>query len=199
MKNSKTFKMQLKTERLFLRPLKIEDAQAYAELTSDPRLLIYELNEPYSKEHSDAELSYWIDRYLTIGVFGFYEIAIECAENHTFIGTVNLNYRDIGQQILEIGFRVLYDCQNNGYMTEAMAGIIDYAFKNHDIHKIFCCSDANNKSAIRVFEKLNMEKEGVLKKHIQLPNGDYADEVVYALFNEARLNALTKKELKIIQ
>jgi RimJ/RimL family protein N-acetyltransferase len=177
--------MIIKTPRLTLRPYKLDDIDAFAELNSDPRLLTYELHEPYDFERSKAELLYWIDAYQnTDGAFGFFEMAITLTDTRQFIGLVNFTFRDIGQQVLELGFRIMYDFQNNGYATEALEAVINHAFTLHPIHKVYCCSDAANKSAVRVFEKLKMDKEATLKKHIQMANGVYIDEVVYAILKD---------------
>lgn len=175
--------MIIQTPRLTLRPYKLDDIEAFSELNSDLRLLTYELHEPYDFERSKEELLYWIDAYQkTDGAFGFYEMAITLTDTQQLIGLVNFNFRDIGQKVLEMGFRVMYDFQNKGYCTEALDAVINHAFTQHSVHKIFCCSDVENKSALRVFEKLKMEKEATLKMHILMPNGFYIDEVVYAIF-----------------
>jgi [ribosomal protein S5]-alanine N-acetyltransferase len=175
--------MIIQTPRLTLRPYKLDDIEAYSELNSDPRLLTYELHEPYDFEMSKQVLLYWIDAYQkTDGAFGFSEMAVTLTDSEQLIGLITFTFRDIKQQVLELGFRFMYDFQNKGYCTEALHAVMQHAFTQHSIHKIFCCSDAENKSALRVFEKLKMEKEATLKMHILMPNGFYIDEVVYAIF-----------------
>jgi [ribosomal protein S5]-alanine N-acetyltransferase len=175
--------MIIQTPRLTLRPYKLDDIDAFSELNSDPRLLTYELHEPYDFDQSKEVLLYWIDAYQkTDGAFGFFEMAVMLTDTVQLIGLVTFTFRDINQKILELGFRVMYDFQNKGYGTEALEAVIHHAFTQHPIRKIYCCSDAENKSAIHVFEKLKMEKEATLKMHTLMPNGAYIDEVVYAIF-----------------
>jgi [ribosomal protein S5]-alanine N-acetyltransferase len=175
--------MIIQTPRLTLRPYKLDDIEAFTELNSDPRLLTYELHEPYDFDRSKEELLYWIDAYQkTDGAFGFSEMAVMLTDTKQVIGLVDFTFRDMRQNVLELGFRIMYDFQNKGYGTEALQAVINHAFTEHSIRKIYCCSDAENKSAVTVFEKLKMEKEATLKMHTLMPNGTYIDEVVYAIF-----------------
>jgi [ribosomal protein S5]-alanine N-acetyltransferase len=175
--------MIIQTSRLTLRPYKLDDIEAFAELNSDPRLLMYELHEPYDLERSKEELLFWIDAHQkTDGAFGFSEMAVMLTDTKQIIGLVDFTFRDIRQKVLELGFRIMYDFQNKGYGTEVLEAVINHAFTQQPIRKIYCCSDAENKCAIHVFEKLKMEKEATLKMHTLMPNGTYIDEVVYAIF-----------------
>jgi RimJ/RimL family protein N-acetyltransferase len=192
--------MLIKTDRLLLRPYTYDDLIAYHELNSDPRLLTYELHLPFNKNETKRNLLYWMQmakdnhaqsktyriggkKNAPLGI-GAYEMGIELVAEERIIGLFSSCFRDIGSSVLEIGMRIHYDYHGQGFATEALKGVMEEAFSNTDIHRIFGCTDARNKACIKVFENVGMQREGHLRKSIRLPDDTYADEVIYAILKE---------------
>ncbi len=61
---------------------------------------------------------------------------------------------------VEIGYGTDDDYRNNGYMTEAISGLIQWATVNKKIRKIKAETDKTNISSIRILEKNNFEITG---------------------------------------
>jgi [ribosomal protein S5]-alanine N-acetyltransferase len=178
-------RMIIKTPRLHLRPYTYDDLDDYHALNADPRLLAYELHQPFRLNETKNYLAYWMNAAKDNDEqFGTYEMAIELIKEERVIGLFSTIYRDIGSSVLEIGMRLHYDYQHQGYATEALKAIIDEAFSSTDIHRIFGCTDARNTACIKVFEKIGMQREGYLRQSIRMPDDTYADEVVYAILRE---------------
>lgn len=62
--------------------------------------------------------------------------------------------------VVEIGYGFLKDYWNNGYATEAVGALIQWAFNTSKVEKVIADTMQNNYGSIRVLEKLGMEKVG---------------------------------------
>ncbi|WP_214765802.1 MULTISPECIES: GNAT family N-acetyltransferase [unclassified Exiguobacterium] len=59
---------------------------------------------------------------------------------------------------VEIGYGLLEHYWQNGYATEAVAGLIQWARQTTAVSNIAAKTDATNRGSIRVLEKVNMER-----------------------------------------
>lgn len=57
-----------------------------------------------------------------------------------------------------------------GYMTEATQAIIDWAFQQPSLYRVYATTDVENVASQRVLEKVGMQCEGILRKYILHPN-----------------------------
>jgi RimJ/RimL family protein N-acetyltransferase len=64
----------------------------------------------------------------------------------------------------DIGFALAKRNWGNGYMTEAAQAIVDWAFKQDGIFRVWAFCDRENRSSARVLEKVGMRREGVLRR-----------------------------------
>lgn len=80
----------------------------------------------------------------------------------------------------EIGFMLHSDYYNQGFMSEALKETCNFIFKNTVIKRIAAEACIENIGSIRVLEKNNFKKEGILKKSA-IYNGKVYDECLYAL------------------
>jgi len=67
--------------------------------------------------------------------------------------------------------------------TEAGKVIVDYAYKELNLHKITARTFAPNKASHRIAEKLGFKHEITLKKEIYI-DGEYVDVLEYAIFKD---------------
>lgn len=70
--------------------------------------------------------------------------------------------------------------KGKGIATQAGKLILDYAFKQLRLNKVYLFTETNNIVAQRLFERLGFVKEGCLIKDI-VSHGEYADRFVYGL------------------
>ncbi|MFP3596994.1 GNAT family N-acetyltransferase [Chryseobacterium sp. SIMBA_029] len=66
---------------------------------------------------------------------------------------------------LEIGYATYPDFQLNGFMTEAISGLVNWAFQEENINTILAETDLNNIASIRVLEKNNFTLESQTKNN----------------------------------
>ena len=174
--------MIIETARLVTRPLKKTDFLDYHNLNSDQRNFEFELFRPYSIDETELKFNYWLERNLEFdGQIGTTEFCIEHRVQKKLIGVISGLYRDLNSKILEIGISISYENTNKGYGFEALKAYIAYAFSKANIHRIFASTDTRNIACIRLLEKLQMTKEGVLRRNVLMPDGKYYDEVLYSI------------------
>lgn len=122
------------TDRLILRPWKMDDADAFFYgWANDPEVTKYLTWNPHENiEVTKSILSNWIDEYKKPERINF---AIELKDNHELIGGIDVvGYLD---GVPVIGYTLKKDKWNNGYMTEACKALIDFLFSlGHDIIRI---------------------------------------------------------------
>ena len=81
----------------------------------------------------------------------------------------------------EIGYGLVSDeFKRKGLMKEALSPIIDYGFKEMNLHRIEAFASPKNTPSIKLLNFNNFQEEGLLKEHY-LKDGVYEDSAVYAL------------------
>jgi ribosomal-protein-alanine N-acetyltransferase len=80
------------------------------------------------------------------------------------IEMINIDFSGI-----TLGFALAKPYWGQGYMPEALRGIIEWCFRQDDIYRVWAFCDVENHSSARALEKAGMHQEGILKKWISLP------------------------------
>lgn len=87
---------------------------------------------------------------------------------------------DVMRKNAELGYWVAEPFWGKGIVSAAILQMVDYGFKNFDIHRIFARPFGNNKASQRVLEKTGFVLEAHIKRNIY-KNGEYLDEMIYAV------------------
>jgi ribosomal-protein-alanine N-acetyltransferase len=85
--------------------------------------------------------------------------------------------------IYEIGYFIKPEYWGQGFGTEMASALINYLFKNTNIHKVIASCNFNNVVSENIMLKLGMKKEGVFKKK-RYKNDRWEDEIKYGLLKE---------------
>ena len=72
----------------------------------------------------------------------------------------------------------------NGYALEAARSLVDFGFRTLPIHRLYAETNAENRAARDLAERLGMRLEGVLR-HTKFFRGRWWDTAIYALLSEA--------------
>ncbi|MBE6023391.1 MAG: GNAT family N-acetyltransferase [Cellulosilyticum sp.] len=142
----------LQTERLLLRPFYKEDARAVFETwESDSEVAQY----MFWKSHKDIhKTEAWIAKEIEkVEEEDWYRWAITLKETEVLIGT-GLIYVEDEYGEYEIAYNLGKKFWGQGYTTEAMAGIIQFAKETLGVKKIMGRHAKENISSGRVMEKL---------------------------------------------
>jgi len=70
----------------------------------------------------------------------------------------------------ELGYVLARPHWGKGYMTEVVKAVIDWAFQQPEIYRVWAVCDVDNLASSRVMEKAGMTREGVLRRWSVHPN-----------------------------
>lgn len=84
----------------------------------------------------------------------------------------------------EIGYGIFSDeFRNRGIMSEVIPRVIEYGFGPMDLNRIEAFAAEYNAPSIKLLEKMDFAREGVLKQHYCV-DGRHEDSTVFALLRE---------------
>ena len=151
----------LNTERLTLRPLSLEDWEAYAAAWADPRLTTFIGGQPRTRTESWGKFLQGIGLWPILG-YGYWSFIDR--ESGTFLGNGGLARFERGLPELEgypeAGWAFVPDAWGRGLATEAMAAILGWADETLGGPEIRCIIDPGNTASQRVAAKLEFEAMG---------------------------------------
>lgn len=173
--------MRLETERLIIRPISLNDKNEIFEYRSDAETNKYQGWIP--KNIDDVEtfigkISKNIDEPET-----WFQFVIIKRENHKIIGDLGIHFYDFDNKQVEIGCTLNKNFQNKGYATESLKKVIDFLFNELKKHRIISSIDPENKSSIRLVERIGFRKEAHFVKSLFL-NGKWVDDLIFALIEK---------------
>ncbi len=145
------------TERLDLRPWSIEDLPGLHGLWTDPgvRRFLWD-GEVIPLEKAEEVVRAGIDSFDHHG-FGFWGVRERGREK--LIGFGGFRFVEPGRDV-EILYGIDPPLWGRGYATEAARALIDWAFRETELTRIFAGADAPNRASFRVLEKLGMRYDG---------------------------------------
>lgn len=151
----------LETDRLILRHLTAGDAGFMLGLLNEPSWIQF-IGDRGVRTLEDARA--YIERgpsasYERFG-FGFY--LVELKEGGGAAGICGLAKRDALEDV-DIGFAFLPQFRGRGYAHEAAAAVIEYAGSALGLRRVVAVTARDNRSSIRLLEKLGMSFEGVVR------------------------------------
>ncbi|MBN1536393.1 MAG: GNAT family N-acetyltransferase [Anaerolineales bacterium] len=89
------------------------------------------------------------------------------------------------QRNLEIGGTWYgIDYQRTAVNTESKYLLLKHAFEVMDVIRVQIKTDVRNIASQRAIERLGAVKEGVMRKHMILPDGYIRDSVIYSIVND---------------
>lgn len=171
----------LQGPRVTVRPPAPEDWPQWAEVrgrnrahlvTLEPRwpnnclsrdFFIRRLERQYSDWHKDRAYSFVI------------------MDKKNLLGGININNVCRGAaQYATLGYWLDAQAQGQGYMSEALALVIDYGFKTLKLHRFNAGCLPHNDKSVNLLKRLGFEEEGFARKYVQI-NGQWQDHRLFGL------------------
>jgi len=143
----------LETGRLTLRRPTLVDVKAIARLANDRRIAenTRRLPHPYRGEHAEQFVN-------TLADSGR-ETVFLIERDFQPIGMVGIDWRE--PDAPELGYWLGVDHWGQGFATEAVRAVIDYAFEEFDIEHLFAGARVANPASRNVLEKCGFQWSGV--------------------------------------
>ncbi|MDX9928782.1 MAG: GNAT family protein [Bacteroidales bacterium] len=148
----------------------------YANNRNVARYLTDEFPHPYTEE--DARI--FIERVMKSDSLLIRTIEV----NGEASGAIGVHPQsDVHRRNAEMGYWLAEDYWGRGIVTRAIGEMVDMAFGELDIDRIFARPFSNNPRSQRVLEKTGFILEGRFEKTL-IKNGEYLDELIYAVRKE---------------
>jgi RimJ/RimL family protein N-acetyltransferase len=170
----------LRTERLVLRLFRDDDFEAVYDMQSRPEVARYLYWSPRDRSGAAKSLREKL-KCSSIKVEGdILNLAVERAEGGPAIGDLMLHYVSATHRQAEVGYILHPDAQGHGFATEATRAVVDLAFRELKVHRVFGQIDARNTASARVLERVGLRREAHLVEN-EWVKGEWTDEVIYAV------------------
>lgn len=167
------------TKRLLLRLPRVSDAKAifcnYAQDSEATRYLVW---RPYTDIRDTETFLKHCEMVWRENLE--FPWAITLQENDDVIGMVGLRINDFKA---DVGYVIGPSWWSQGYATEAVQPVVDWALSQPTIFRVWAMVDVDNPASARVLEKVGMKREGVLRRSSLHPNvsDEPRDSYCYAI------------------
>jgi len=152
----------LKTERLTLRQLVVNDEQEIFTLRSDIEINKY-LDRQISNTIDDARnFINMVNENINKNDALYWGITL--SDRSILVGTICLFGFSDKNANCEIGYELLASFQGRGIMKEAVEKVIDYAFRTIKVQKIEASLHRDNRSSIKLLDRFSFKKSNELDK-----------------------------------
>jgi RimJ/RimL family protein N-acetyltransferase len=103
----------------------------------------------------------------------------------SFVGASGLHSIDWSVPRFEIGYWLRTSCEGQGYMTEAVRGIAQFAFTSLKAVRLEIRCDAANHASAAVARRAGFSLEARLRSHRRNMSGELTDTLIFVKFDEA--------------
>lgn len=148
----------LTTDRLWLRPLHPDDADAYLDMFRDPHTMVFwsgaaitSLAEAQKMLKADLEWTASGDALCW---------AIALPDSGKLIGKISLYLYSEQNRRAETGYILNRRHWGRGLMTEALGAVLDFAFDELMLHRIEADVDPKNSASLALLSKFGFVREG---------------------------------------
>ena len=168
----------IKTSRLVLRELTIEDAAVLHTYWSDPEVLEYLSLEPFANIQESMDM---ID--ILKKLYGDNQGArwvITAKDSGKVLGTCGFHNLKSEHCRIEIGYELGKEYWRQGIMTEALQAIIRYGFATMKYNRIEAFVNFGNIKSQKILEKNGFKLDGLLREY-EFNRGKFVDQYCYSL------------------
>ncbi len=157
---------KLETERLFLYPISLDDAEFVLAVHNTPKFIQF-IGDRNLKTLEDAE-NYIKKRFLPhYEKHGFGNCLIVEKSSGEKLGAVGVFVRD-GLEVPDIGFSFLPEFERKGYGYEASSKLMETVFTDFGLNKISAITTNENIESQKLIEKLGLK----YVKMVRLPDDE---------------------------
>lgn len=145
----------VETERLSIREITQDDAQALANVLADPVVMKYSTVGVHSTEQI---IDYIANCQKQYALNGYGHWAIYNTDSGEFVGVCGLNKDDLdSNDVIHINYRLATNQQGKGYAVEATLGILDFAKNSLKLNVIHALIEPENTSSVNVVNRTGFE------------------------------------------
>ncbi len=176
--------MNLKTERLILRKLKMSDLDDLYSFRSNPEIVKFQSFDAFTIEESKKFIEE--QSQTEFGTPGeWVQTGIVWKENNKLVGDFALCPDKDEPRTVEIGVTINTEFQGKGFAIEAFKRVFEYLFTETETHRIIGMLDTENHGSRKLMENLNLRREAhFIKSYWDKGYNEWRDEYLYAMLKE---------------
>ena len=181
-------KVRIDTPRMLLRPPAHGDFRGWSDLRRESREFLTPWEPTWAGDHlsrkSFTNRVYWAQRAIAGG--SAVPLFLFGREGEDLLGAITLdNIRRGPAQAGNLGYWIGARHARQGYMGEAIAGVVHHAFERLDLSRIEAACLPENAASRGLLEKCGFKYEGVAQSYLQI-NGRWRTHVLYAALRADR-------------
>lgn len=180
--------ISLETPRLVLRPPMIEDLESWIALRHASRDFLTEWEPIWAPDHLTKRAFrnrvIWAQRLIDEGKGA--PLFLFRREDSVLMGAITLdNLRRGPSQAVTVGYWIGAAFARQGFMSEALAAVKEFAFDDLDLSRIEAACLPENAPSRALLERCGFKYEGVAQAYLQI-NGRWRTHVLYAAIRSDR-------------
>jgi RimJ/RimL family protein N-acetyltransferase len=179
----------LRSPRLVLRRLREDDLGAICAYRSLPAVARYQSWDTFDRAAGERLIAEQQGRWPDCPGTWF-QMAIVVAACDIVAGDCGLHTRGDDPRQVELGITLAPEFQRQGYATEALACVLDYAFLRLEKHRATAVVDAANAPAAALFARLGFRREGHYVENVWF-KGAWGDEFYFGVLRREWLSGNT--------
>ncbi|BEV72303.1 MULTISPECIES: GNAT family N-acetyltransferase [unclassified Paludibacterium] len=172
------------TERLLVRAPRPGDGAALFAAVSEtlPDLRAWPASLPWAQHEPSPQAS---EQFCRNGHAAFLArsdlpMLMFLQQDHQFVGCCGLHRLDWSVPKAEIGYWCRKRFHHQGLVSEAVTGLVQFAFEHLAMHRLEIQSDAANQASRAVAERCRFALEGIMRHERKTPTGELRDTCLYA-------------------
>ena len=178
--------VELRTERLLLRPLTkndLDDVHAYQKRKDVVRYLMWEVHDhEESAKHLEKRIAMTELADDGDGLIYAVELPDPAGGHGRVIGDMSIFLKSAAHAQLEVGWVFHPAVHGRGYATEAAEAVLAVCFETMRAHRVFAQLDPRNEASARLCERLGMRQEAHLRQS-EIFKGEWGDTVIYGMLD----------------
>jgi RimJ/RimL family protein N-acetyltransferase len=171
--------VRLTSARLLRRRFRAADIETFVAYRADPAIARFQSWDNFTLVDGRAFFD-WVSGQHPDTPGEWFQFAIELAATGAMIGDCALHALADDPGTIEIGFTLAPAHHGHGYAMEAVACLLDYAFRRLAKERAIAITDVRNTASIAVLERLGFVRDPTPREPV-LFKGEMCDEHFYRL------------------
>ena len=173
--------LPVETERLLLRPHRLEDLDDLVRFHSDPEVVRHVPWPVRDRAATEETLRVKLGQAVLEEHGQWLVLAVELRDTGRVVGEVLLKWASDRQG--ELGFAFAQDVHGQGYATEAATAILRLAFDDLGFHRVTAVCVADNTASARLLQRLGFRQEARFVDGAFF-KGAWVTQLVFALLED---------------
>ena len=181
-------KLRIETERLTLREPQLSDFRAWSSLREQSAEFLTPWEPQWARDHLSRKgftnRVWWAQRSIADG--SAIPLFLIRRSDEELVGAITLDNIRRGPALAgTLGYWVGQPHARQGFMHEALQGVVHYAFERLDLSRLEAACLPENQPSRRLLETCGFKYEGVAQSYLQI-NGRWRTHVLYAALRSDR-------------